>query len=313
MTKVLVTGGAGFIGSHLVDRLANDKCEVIVIDDLSTGRFENIKKHLDKDKVSFVKGDIRDYDTVEDCTLGVDSVVHLAAITSVPYSIRYPTRTMEVNVLGTLNLLKACVRNHVRKFVFAGSCAVYGEAKALPITEDHPLKPQSPYAKSKMSAIQYCRSFHESENIQTICLQLFNVYGPRQRNDNEGGVIPQFIHRLMKSQPPVIYGDGEQTRDFIHVEDVVSVISMALKSGVNGGIYNVGSGRPVTINQLLKTLFRVMGRTRTPIYKPKRRGDIRNSQADTRKLVATLGYEPRISLEDGIRRLLQHTPSQDPC
>jgi nucleoside-diphosphate-sugar epimerase len=233
-------------------------------------------------------------------------VVHLAAIASVPYSLRKPSETHDVNVEGTLNVLQACDEYGIGKLVYASSCAVYGEPRFIPVTEDHQFSATSPYAESKIASEAYCQIFREKHHLQTVCLRVFNVYGANQYNSDYGGVITQFIERLKKQQAPIIYGDGEQSRDFIYVDDVVETISRIIHTSNNSdGTYNLGSGRSTTINQLVGVLQRILGSEEfRPVYAASRLGDIRHSQADISKARRQLGFEPQISLEEGLRRLM---------
>jgi UDP-glucose 4-epimerase len=304
--RVLVTGGAGFIGSHLVKKLVREEEDVTVLDNLSTGRRENLDHLLSEDRLRFVNGDIRDVETVETCVRDADRVVHLAAIASVPYSIRNPAETQDVNVQGTLNVLTACAENNVGKLVYTSSCAVYGEPRFVPVPEEHSFSATSPYAESKIASEAYCQLFRDKHRFQTVCLRAFNVYGANQYNSDYGGVITQFMDRLKKHEAPVIYGDGEQSRDFICVDDVVETITRIIRSSTDSdGTYNLGSGRATTINQLVTVLQRILGDEEfRPIYAPARPGDIRHSQADIGKAKRQLGFNPKISLEEGLERLI---------
>jgi UDP-glucose 4-epimerase len=301
-----VTGGAGFIGCHLVERLVREGEEVTVLDNLSTGRKENLQHVLAENGMRFVDGDIRDKETVRSCVEDADRVVHLAAIASVPYSLRKPSETHDVNVEGTLNVLQACHEHGIGKLVYASSCAVYGEPRFIPVTEEHQFSATSPYAESKIASEAYCQIFREKHHLQTICLRAFNVYGANQYNSDYGGVITQFIERLKKQQAPIIYGDGEQSRDFIHVDDVVETITRIIRTpNDSDGTYNLGSGRATTINQLVRILQRIIGdEDFNPVYAPPRLGDIRHSQADIGKARSHLGFEPLTSLEKGLERLV---------
>ena len=304
--RVLVTGGAGFIGSHLVKRLVRDEDEVTVLDNLSTGRKDNLEHLLREDRLRFVYGDIRDPENVRSCVREADRVVHLAAIASVPYSIRKPSETHDVNVEGTLNVLRACNEYKITKLVYASSCAVYGEPRFIPVTEEHQFSATSPYAESKIASEAYCELFREKHHLQTVCLRVFNVYGTNQYNSDYGGVITQFVERLKKQETPVIYGDGEQSRDFIYVDDVVETIARIVQTpNDSDGNYNLGSGRATTINQLVRALQRILGdKEFRPTYSSARPGDIRHSQADISKARRLLGFEPLTSLEEGLERLV---------
>jgi len=304
--KVLVTGGAGFIGSHLVDKLMLDGHEVVVLDDLSSGSLKNIEHHLDEPGFRFVKGDIRHARTVEKALEGVDAVIHEAAIASVPLSIKDPALTDEVNIFGTLNLLEVSLRAKVKRFVYASSCAVYGAASELPISEDVPLKPLSPYASSKLAAEERCKVFHENYGLETIRLRYFNVYGPRQAASEYAGVMLKFLERIRRDQPPVIFGDGEQTRDFVYIGDVVEATLLALdREGAAGEVFNIGTGEATTIKKLCEIFLKLTGKTHLkPIYMDAKPGDIRHSQADITKAMKLLGYRPKVSLELGVRGFL---------
>jgi len=301
--KVLVTGGAGFIGSHVVDRLVLDGHEVVVLDDLSSGSLKNIEHHLDEPGFRFVEGDIRQARTVEKALEGVDAVIHEAAIASVPLSMKNPALTNEVNVLGTLNLLKASLEVGVKRFVYASSSAVYGAPSKLPISEDAPLKPISPYGESKMAAERHCQTFYEAYGLETVRLRYFNVYGPRQAASEYAGVMPKFLERIRRDQPPVIFWDGEQTRDFVYIGDVVEATLLALdREGAAGEVFNIGTGEATTIKKLCEIFLKLTGKTHLkPIYMDAKPGDIRHSQADITKAMKLLGYKPKVSLEQGVR------------
>jgi len=306
-SRVLVSGGAGFIGSHTVDRLLNEDLEVVVLDNLQSGLLENINAHFSKGKFRFVRGDIRDPGLVKALVRDADAVVHLAALISVPESIRDPVLTSNVNVNGTLNLLKACVDFSVKRFVYASSCAVYGNAESLPITEACPARPESPYGVSKLIAENHVHDYHEDFSLETVCLRYFNVYGPRQIYGDYSGVITQFISRLTKDLPLVIFGDGEQTRDFVQVQDVAEANILALKNGgVAGETFNIGTGVATTINQLANILLKVADKKHLKLDHSKpRKGDIKHSVADISKARAQLGYNPEVSLKEGMTGLIK--------
>jgi UDP-glucose 4-epimerase len=303
-SKVLVTGGAGFIGSHLVDRLIAENIEVVVLDNLQGGKLGNIQQHIGKKLFRFVNGDIRNSNLVKDLVSDVDAVFHHAAIISVPQSIEDPVLVNDTNVNGTLNLLKASLDSNVKRFVYASSCAVYGDIEDLPIKESSELKPLSPYGVSKLAAESYVKVFYRVFGLKTVCLRYFNVYGPRQVNGPYSGVITQFMDRLAKDLPPVIFGDGEQTRDFVHVRDVVEANMLALTRGIIGETFNIAAGVATTINQLTKILLEITDKTRFKlIHTEPRKGDIKHSVSDISKAKKELHYEPRISLEEGLREL----------
>jgi len=306
-SKVLVTGGAGFIGSHLVDRLLKDGFEVHVIDDLSTGKLENVAHYQGKENFHFIKGDIRDFDLIKKTVKDIDAAFHEAALVSVLRSVKNPLYTNEVNVIGTLNLLKACLGSGVKCFIYGSSTAIYGDAEDLPIKEDSIPKPISPYAVSKLAAENYVNVFHKVYGLKTVCLRYFNVYGPRQTYGPYSGAITIFINRLLSNQPPIIYGDGEQTRDFTEVRDIVDANMLALeKHNAVGQVFNIATGVPTTINSLAELLQKIMGKTELKaIYKNQRPGDIRHSYADISKVRKMLGYEPKIGLREGLTKLVE--------
>jgi len=306
-SSVLVTGGAGFIGSHIVDRLLSDGFDVTVIDNLSTGRLENVAHHQGKKDFHFVKGDIRNFDLVKNTLRDIDAVFHEAALVGTTCSVENPVLTNEVNVTGTLNLLKASVDSDVKRFIYASSAAVYGKTEALPHHEGLSPQPISPYGVSKLAAENYVKVFYEAYGLETVCLRYFNVYGPRQAYGPYSGVITIFINRLLGNQPPIIYGDGEQTRDFVYIEDTVEACMLALKcKRYFGEAINVGTGKPTTINELANVLTEFFGQARVkPVYTGPREGDIRNSYANIGKAEKMLGYKPKIAMEEGIRLLLK--------
>jgi len=291
-----------------VDRFLAEGFEIVVLDDLRSGRLENISRHVGEKNFRFFRGDIRDSGLVKGLLSDVDCVIHLAALVSVPESIKDPVLTNDVNVNGTLNLLNACVDFGVRRFVYASSCAIYGEAESLPIKEDCPAKPMSPYGVSKLVAENHVCAFHENFGLETICLRYFNVYGPRQLYNDYSGVITQFLSRLAKNLPLVVFGDGEQTRDFVYVQDVVEANLLALKCGETavGKVFNIGTGVATSINQLANTLLEATGKTHLKIvHSEAREGDIRHSVADISKARDRLGYSSKVSLKEGLRELVQ--------
>ena len=304
-SRVLVTGGAGFIGSHIVDRLVAEGVEVVVLDNLYTGRLENVKQHIGKKGLHFVRGDVRDFRLVRDLARDVDAIIHQAALVSVPESFKDPVLTNDVNVCGTLNLLRASVDSDVRRFVYASSCAVYGNAEKMPIKENSLPRPVSPYGVSKLAAENYVRVFHEAFGLETVCLRFFNVYGPRQVYSDYSGVITQFMNRLEKNLPLVIFGDGQQTRDFVHVQDIVEANILALKNeGVAGETFNIATGVATTINQLANVLLEATNKTQLKtVHSEPRKGDIKHSAADISKAIKKLHYNSKISLREGLEKL----------
>jgi len=297
--RVLVTGGAGFIGSHLVRELVSLRYEVRVLDNLSRGSLENLGEALSE--VELVLGDVRDPEVTARAVSGVDAVLHLAALVDVEESIRFPELYTEVNLVGTLNLVKASRR--VDSFVFSSSASVYGDPVRVPIPETHPLSPKSPYAASKAAAELYIKTYSNIYGFRYVILRLFNVYGPRQSR-GYSGVVAEFIRRALRGEPPVIYGDGEQTRDFIYVSDVVKAIVSSLRSKVSG-VYNVGSGTPTKILDLAYTVLRITGAENLrPEFRETRPGDVKHSVADISKANRELGFRPSTSLEAGLRVLV---------
>jgi len=303
-----VTGGAGFIGSHLVDRLLAEGFEVTVLDDFYAGRMENISCHKDVREFRLVRGDVRDAGLVKRVVEGVDGVFHEAALVDVSLSIENPLLFNEVNVTGTLNLLKACLDSDVKRFVFASSAAVYGDSKPAKKREDMLPGPISPYGVSKLAAENYVRVFGELYGLETVSLRYFNVYGPRQGfASSYSGVITAFMSRLLNSQPPVIHGDGKQSRDFVHVDDVVSANMLALESkNAVGEVFNVASGTTITINELAKILQQITHREDlNPVFTERRAGDIRHCSSDISKAQKQTGFHPKIPLEDGLSKLVK--------
>lgn len=295
--KVLVTGGAGFIGSHLVEVLLLRGHEVVVMDNLSTGSHANLVNVYSK--IRFLEADIMDDEKVEVALEGADAVAHLAALTSVPESFRMAARYREINAGGAQKVVNLAASAGVRKFVLASSCAVYGAPLKLPITEKEPLKPISPYAESKAWAEEAVRQA-TTRTMGACILRLFNVYGPRAPSNQYSGVITQFASRLRQNRPPLIYGDGTQTRDFIFVADAVRFFVAALE-GKAVGTYNAGTGKGTTINELAEAMVNITGRKHLrPEHADARKGDIPHSRADMRAAVKALQTEPVHPLVQGL-------------
>lgn len=297
--KVVVTGGAGFIGSHLAEELAKNN-EVIIIDNLSTGKIGNIQHLLELDNVSFIKGDVRDLELLKKSFENADYVFHQAAIPSVPRSIKDPISTNEVNVNGTLNVLIAARDCDVKKVVYASSSSVYGDSPTLPKKESMLPNPLSPYAVSKLTGEYYCKVFSILYGLKTICLRYFNVYGPRQDPSSQyAAVIPKFISRILNNKPPIIYGDGKQTRDFTFVKDVVYANILAAETQAQG-IFNIATGKRISIHDLAHKIMNIIGKHLNIIYDKPRPGDIRDSLADISKAIAKINYKPKYSLDKGL-------------
>ena len=306
-SEILVTGGAGFIGSHIVDRLLDEGFKVRVLDNLSTGEKKNLAQHQNNKSFQFIEGDIRNFDLVKNTVKGVDAVFHEAALVSVTRSVEDPILSNEVNITGTVNLLKASVDAHVKRFVYASSCAVYGDTETLPNHENLAPKPLSPYAVEKLAAEKYAKVFHNVYGLETVSLRYFNVYGPRQKYGPYSGVISIFINRLLENKPPIICGDGEQTRDFINVKDVVEANMLALsKRKAVGEVFNISTGEATTINKLTETIQKIMGKTSLkPVHAEPRPGDIKHSYGDITKARRNLEYEPKVQLEKGLNELIK--------
>ena len=306
-SEILVTGGAGFIGSHIVDRLLDEGFKVRVLDNLSTGEKKNLAQHQNNKSFQFIEGDIRNFDLVKNTVKGVDAVFHEAALVSVTRSVENPLLSNEINVTGTVNLLKACVDAHVKRFVYASSCAVYGDTETLPNHENLAPKPLSPYAVEKLAAEKYAKVFHNVYGLETVSLRYFNVYGPRQKYGPYSGVISIVINRLLENKPPIICGDGEQTRDFINVKDVVEANMLALsKRKAVGEVFNISTGEATTINKLTETIQKIMGKTSLkPVHAEPRPGDIKHSYGDITKARRNLEYEPKVQLEKGLSELVK--------
>lgn len=305
--RVLVTGGAGFIGSNLCRGLRAEGATVVALDNLSTGFRANLGSFPD---IEFVEGDIRQPETVEDAVRRCEIVFHLAASVGNLRSIEDPLADSETNVLGTINVLQAARRAGVGKVVYSSSAAIFGELKQLPIREDHPVEPDSPYGASKLAGEKQCLAFGRLFDLEVVCLRYFNVYGVNQRYDAYGNVIPIFAHRLLKGQPLVIYGDGEQTRDFVHVDDVVRAnIAAALAPGVTGA-FNIGSGTAVTINRLAELMRTFVPSPVAIEHGPARPGDVRHSRAEIAAAREALGFRPQVQLEGGLRAYQEWVSTQ---
>ena len=287
--KVAVTGGLGFIGSHLVERL-NENNDLVIVDNQSSGNIKNIQD-LDFSRIDTDFGDITRVN-LERIFEGVDYVFHMAAVTSVPQSVKDPMRSNEVNITGTLKVLEAARKCGIKKLIFSSSSAVYGETEILPISEKNPINPLSPYAVSKTTGELYCNVYSEIYKLPTISLRYFNVFGPRQDpNSQYAAVIPIFIYKIINNESPIIYGDGEQTRDFVNVEQVVDANILAAKSKKTGS-YNIGLGKSTTINQLFDSIKESMGKDIEPVHEDERAGEIKHSVANISK-AKSIGYSPK--------------------
>jgi UDP-glucose 4-epimerase len=303
--KVLVTGGAGFIGSHIVGHLVNDGYNVRILDNLTTGKLSNIQEHLDSENAEFIKGDIQDPSVTKKSLENIDVVIHLAALVSVPLSVQNPELTFNINLSGTLNLLRLSTKEKIEKFVFVSSCAVCGNPTTLPVTEETPTNPLSPYAESKLLGERYCLGFSERQLLPSTVLRFFNVYGLRQGINDYSGVITRFIECCRKGVSLKIYGDGSQTRDFVNVGDVAQAVLATVKSSkVTGETFNIGSGKSTSIKELAETILRLADVNLEVYYESPRLGDVKASYADISKAQRQLGYEPHIALPEGLQSLL---------
>jgi nucleoside-diphosphate-sugar epimerase len=300
--RYLVTGGAGFIGSNIVDELVRRGQDVVVLDDLSAGKEENLAgvRH----KIDFRVGSITDLATVQSACRGVEYVLHLAAQTSVPKSVRQPLETNRVNIDGTLNVLIAARDAKARRFIYAASSAAYGEAPTLPKVETMQPVPISPYGVTKYVGELYAQVFGRVYELENACVRYFNVFGPRQDPTSQySGVLSRFMLAILEQQQPLIYGDGEQTRDFTYIENIVDETLRACEaSGASGMVFNGGTGLRISLNEVLRLLEKLTGRKIQAKHDPPRAGDIRDSQADISLARTVLGYEPRVRFETGLER-----------
>jgi len=300
--RYLVTGGAGFIGSNTVDELVRRGHGVVVLDDLSSGKEENLGEA--RGKITFIKGSIIDLEIVQKATLQADYVIHLAARTSVPRSVKDPIDTNRINVDGTLNVLVAARDNKVKRVVFAASSSAYGDTPTLPKLETMQPVPISPYGVTKYVGELYAQTFGRCYGLENVCLRYFNIFGPRQDPDSPySGVLSRFAAAFLESTPPVIFGDGGQTRDFTYVDNAVQANILACEAqGASGRTFNVGTGQSVSLNQVLGMLQKIAGKTLTANYEAPREGDIRDSLADIELARDVLGYEPSVQFADGLER-----------
>jgi len=297
--NILVTGGAGFIGSHIVDRLSPEN-NVYVLDNLFNGSLSNLAKS--RDQITFVKGDIRDKELVKDTVAKVEYIFHLAAHVGNIRSLKDPYFDMEVNIIGMLNLLEACRNSNIKRLVHTSSGAIFGEAKYLPIDEDHPLNPESPYAVSKLAAEKYAYSYYKVYGIPAVSLRYFNAYGPRQDTSEYANAISIFLSLTKEGKPVTIFGDGEQTRDFIFVNDIVSAnILAATHPAAIGEIFNISAGEVHSIKQLIDIIGKVSGKKVSFSHADFRAGEIRHSKANTDKARKLLGFNTQTNLEEGLR------------
>jgi len=305
MAHYLVTGGAGFIGSHIVEKLVSRENKIRVVDNFITGKKENILPF--KDKIEFIEGDIRDRNICERVTEGIDFVLHQAALPSVPRSIEDPFLTTEINVIGTINLLYASANAKVKRLVFASSSSVYGDNPLLPMKEGREGIPLSPYASSKHAGEKYCQVFSKTYGLSTVCLRYFNVFGPRQDPTSQyAAAVPIFIRKVLRGTPPNIFGDGEQTRDFTYVANVVRANLLALEANdVSGEVINIACGKNISVNTLAEKIIKSLNTEIDPVYDKPRAGDVKESVADISKAKKLLDYMPTISFDAGLDKTIQ--------
>jgi len=304
MMKALVTGGAGFIGSHIVDRLLTDGAEVVVLDNFSTGKRGNLSAH---DKLKIVEGDVGDAATVNRLAQGVAWIFHQAAVASVPATIDDPVGSHQTNYVGTLNVLEAARKQGVSRVMFAASAAAYGDLPEIPKTETMAVKPLSPYAVDKLASEYICRVYYQLFGVETVCLRYFNVFGPRQDPSSPySGVISVFTDRVSRGEAPTIFGDGEQTRDFVFVADVVEAnIKAATVAGIGGETFNIATHHQTSLNELLRQVCRIYGQDNlTAGYAEPRAGDIKHSLADIGKAKSVLQWQPQTDLARGLEVLI---------
>ena len=300
--KALVTGGGGFIGSHLVDRLLRDGYGVRVLDNFATGHRGNLDETLDE--IELIEGDIQSYERVHNAIRGCDLVFHLAALPSVPRSIQDPLTSTASNVTGTLNVLLAARDEGIRRVVFGSSSSIYGPQREYPQREDAAVRPISPYAVSKLAAEGYCRAFTQVYGLETVAVRYFNVFGPRQDPLSQyAAVIPKFITAVLAGEPPVIYGDGQQSRDFTYIDNTVEgTVLASTAEGVAGETFNVACGEETTLNQLVEHIGEIAGTAVEATHTARKPGDLERSLADISRAREALGYEPAIDVRAGLER-----------
>lgn len=311
MKKFLVTGGAGFIGSHIVEALLRQGHYVRVLDNFSSGKKENLSDALNK--IDLIKGDIRSPDACDKAARGIDFILHQAALRSVPKSLVNPTEYNEVNIQGTLNLLQAAVKNKIKVFVFASSSSVYGEVKVFPQKESFIPQPISPYALTKLTGEYYCRMFSQHYGLPTVSLRYFNVFGPRQALDDEYAVvIPKFITCMLKNQLPPIYGTGRQSRDFTYIDNVAMAnILASCQDKLRGEVFNVASGKDYSVLSLVKILNQLMAKKIKAKFLAKRPGDVFKTLADLSRSKKVLGFKPEIDFIQGLRQTIKYFMVQE--
>ncbi|MEM3765627.1 MAG: GDP-mannose 4,6-dehydratase [Candidatus Bathyarchaeia archaeon] len=300
--RILITGGAGFIGSHLADELVKDGHYVKVLDDFSAGNVNNIRGLFNYKNFKLIRGSVTDRALISKATSDVGVVFHLAAQIHVDRSIIEPRHTFEVNTLGTLNILDAALENNIELVVYASSSEVYGSAKYIPMNEDHPLNPASPYAASKAAADRLCFSYYNTYKLPVVVVRCFNTYGPRQRGSGYAAAIPKFLTRALNGLPPIIYGDGKQTRDYMYVKDAINAYKLVLRSYENvlGRAVNFGTGKEITILKLAKIIQDICGNRAKPIHVAPRPGEVKRLCADISLAEKELDFAPKYTIEEGL-------------
>lgn len=308
--RYVVTGGAGFIGSHIAEALVSRGDEVVILDNLFSGKIQNIHPLLDKGKVTFFNGSITDQVILQKVCTGVDGIFHQAAITSVPRSVKDPLASNEVNITGTLNVLVAAQKSGIEKIVYASSSSVYGDTPTLPKCEDMMPNPKSPYAVTKLTGEQYLNVFHDLYGLNTVSLRYFNVFGPRQDPISEySAVIPKFITRILRHESPLIYGDGSQTRDFTYVKDVAQANIRAMDSSAQG-TFNIAYGSRINLIDLASTIMEIIGEQVPLEYGPSSAGDIHDSLAAISAAQEAFGYSPKYTVKTGLEETIQWYQNQ---
>jgi len=299
--RALVTGGAGFIGSHIVEELLKEKADVVVLDDLSTGKKDNIQSP----QAELFKGSVLDRDMLMKSMEGVDIVFHEAAKISIPFSVSHPATTWDVNIKGTKLMLNAAVNAGVKRVIFASSAEVYGNALP-PLSEKNDVKPISPFGDSKRMGELLMEQYHDKEGLEAVSLRYFDVYGPRQNISAESGVVARFISMMSQGKAPEVYGTGMQTRDFVYVKDVARANMLALKmKKAKADVFNVASGNAISVSELVKTLNSVLGTALVPIFEPERQSDVKYSFADISLAKKKLGFEANVALEQGLKETVR--------
>jgi len=309
MVRILITGGGGFIGSHLAEFFVKKGCETIILDDFTNANLNNIRGLLRFKNFMLVKEDVRNFDLLKEISKDVNAIFHLAAQIHVDKSVIYPTLTFEVNTIGTLNVLEAARQNRVDKVVYASSSEVYGTAKYVPMDEEHPLNPSSPYAASKAAADRLCFSYYNTYGLNVVIVRNFNTFGPRQKNMGYASAIPMFIRRVLQTKPPIIFGDGKQTRDYLYVKDAIEAYNLVYDNfeDVVGEAINFGTGKEIEIKALAEKIIKLCEVDNlVPIHTDPRPGEVRRLCADISKARKKLGFNPKWNLDEAVKEYIGH-------